>query len=158
MTRTCTHLSDLRRALHNGHWPAAAAPELRTHVASCAHCTQEVLLTTTLRQARTRDIAAAQPMPSSLIWWRAQARRRQAAIDRATRPLFAAQFFAFVIILATAGTLIARHWQSIVTHASTAPASIADAISLFGTAPLIAAAAVISALGGVVLYLTTDHR
>ena len=158
MTRTCPHLADLRLALYIGHWPAAAAPELRAHVDTCSQCKQELLLTTHLQQARAQTIAAAQPMPSSLIWWRAQARRRQAAIERATRPLFAAQIFALVIVLATAGAIIARHWQSILGHATAAPASIADAINLFGTVPLIAAGVLISALGGIVLYLTTDHR
>ena len=158
MTRTCTHLANLRRALHNGHWPAAAAPELRAHVATCPQCSQEVLLATHLQRARAQTIAAARPIPSSLIWWRAQARRRQAAIERATRPLIAAQIFALVVVLATAGGILSHYWQTILGHASAAPASVADAINLFGTVPLIAAGVLISALGGIVLYLTTDDR
>jgi hypothetical protein len=155
---TCPLLDELRRVLHNGHWPAASSPELRAHVGTCTQCSQEVLLTTTLRQARAHAVAAARPISPSLIWWKAQARRRHAAVERAIRPLIAAQIFALVIVLATAGALLARHWHTILGSASAAPASVSDTIGAFGAAPLIAAAVLLTTLGGVALYLTTERR
>jgi len=157
MSRSCSHLSELRRALADGHWPHASSPELRAHVGSCPHCTQEALLSTHLQQARAHAVAAARPMSSSLIWWRAQARRRQLAMERATRPLLAAHLFVLLVALATAGFLIASHWQTILGHAAAAPVTISDAVTVFGLGPLIAAGVFLASLGGVVLYLATDR-
>lgn len=156
MNRTCLQLDELRRALHNGHWPVASSPELRAHVDTCQQCSHEVLLTTTLQDARAHAIAAARPISPTLIWWKAQARRRQAAMERAARPLIAAQIFALLMVLATGGTLVARHWQTIV--ATAAPVSGSDIVSGFGTASLVACAVLFAALAGVVLYLVADHR
>jgi hypothetical protein len=158
MTFTCTHLDELRQALHSGHWPAASSPELRAHVGACPRCTQEVLLTTHLHQARTESMAISQPAPASIVWWRAMARRREAALNRAARPVLAAQAFALVVVLATVALITVRHWQSLVDHALATPTSISTAVDLWGLTPLILAAVLISTLGAVVLYLTTDRR
>ena len=158
MKFTCAHLDELRHALDSGHWPAASSPELRDHVARCARCGQEVLLTTHLQQARSQSIHDSQPAPASIVWWRAMARRREAALTRAARPVLAAQAFALVVILATVGLIAARHWNTLVDHALATPTSISTVVDLWGLTPLILAAVLISTLGAVVLYLTTDRR
>ena len=158
MKFTCLHLEELRQALHSGHWPAASSPELRAHVASCSRCTQEVSVTVHLRQARSEALAESRPEPASLIWWRAQARRRQAVLARATRPILAAEAFALVVMLAAIALMAARHWRTVVGHALAAPSSIATLVDLWGIAPLVTAAVLISTLGAVALYLSTDRR
>jgi hypothetical protein len=158
MKFTCIHLDELRQALHNGHWPAASSPELRAHVAVCARCSQEVLLNTHLHQARGESIAASQPAPASIVWWRAMARRREAALTRAARPVLAAQAFALVVALTTVGVIAARHWHTLVDHALATPTSLSTAVDLWGLTPLVMVAILISTLGAVVLYLTTDRR
>ena len=157
MKFTCNHLDEVRQALHNGHWPAASSPELRAHVAACARCTQEVLLTTAFQQARSDTVAASQPAPASIVWWRAMARRREAALTRAARPVLAAQVFAILVVLATVGLMAARHWNTVVDRALTAPSSISAVVDLWGLTPLIVAAVLLSTLGAVALYLTTDR-
>jgi len=157
MKFTCNHLDEVRQALHNGHWPAASSPELRAHVAACARCTQEVLLTTAFQQARSDGIAASQPAPASIVWWRAKARRREEALRKATRPVLAAQIFALLVVLATVGLMAARHWSTVVDRALTAPSSISAALGLWGVAPIVIATVLLSTLGAVALYLTTDR-
>lgn len=157
MKFTCNHLDELRQALHSGHWPAASSPELRTHVAGCARCTQEVLLTSAFRQARSESIATSRPVPASIVWWRAMARRREAALTRAARPVLAAQAFALVVLLATVALIAARHWHTVLDHALAAPSSIGSIVDLWGLAPLIVAAVLLSTLGAVAVYLTTDR-
>ena len=157
MKFTCNHLDELRQALHSGHWPAASSPELRAHVAACARCTQEVLLTTAFQQTRSETIAASQPAPASIVWWRAMARRREAALTRAARPVFAAQLFALLVILATVALIAARHWHTVLDHALSAPTTVAGIVDLWGLTPFIVAAVLLSTLGAVALYLTTDR-
>jgi hypothetical protein len=157
MKFTCDHLDELRQALHSGHWPAASSPELRAHVASCARCTQEVLLTTAFQQARSETVAPSQPVPASIVWWRAKARRREAALARAARPVFAAQVFAILVVLATVGLLAARHWHTVLDGARSAPTAVASIVDLWGLGPMILAAVLLSTLGAVAVYLTTDR-
>jgi hypothetical protein len=45
-----------------------------------------------------------------------------------------------------------------VGHALAAPTSIASLVDLWGLAPMIAAATLLTTLGAVAVYLTTDRR
>jgi hypothetical protein len=157
MNFDCTHLDEVRHALRSGYWPAAASPELRDHVAACTRCGQEVLLTTHLQQARSEALSATPPASPSLVWWRAQARRRQAALARASRPVLAAQVFAIVVVVATVALLAARHWQSMLDNALAAPASIGGMLDVWGIAPLVLGALLLSALAAVIVYLTAER-
>jgi hypothetical protein len=161
MIRTCSHLEEVRQSLAAGHWPDAAAPELRAHAETCTRCAQEILLATHFQQARTAAIAAAQPATPSLLWWRAQLRRRNAALTRAGRPIAAAQTFALTVALLAIAALIATHWQSLIARApsaQTAAASLGAIGTDWGLTPIILAITLITTLGGVVLYLSTDRR
>lgn len=95
----CSRLDEVRQTLAQGHWPHACAAELRDHVTHCSDCADEVLITTHLQRARNQAIAAARPGSSNLLWLKAQARRRTAALERIERPLAAAHTFAFVSTL-----------------------------------------------------------
>ncbi len=161
MISTCSHLEEIRQSLAAGHWPSAAAPELRAHAETCTRCAQEILLTTHFQQARVDTIAAAQPTTPSLIWWRAQLRRRNAALTRAGRPIAAAQIFALAVALLAIAALIATHWQTLLDRAptaQTAAASLTDISTTWGLTPIILAITLITTLGGVVLYLSTDRH
>jgi hypothetical protein len=163
---TCSHLYEIRKALTAGHWPHAAAPELRTHAEICNRCAQEILLTGHFQQARANAIADAQPGTASLLWWRAQLRRRNAALTRAGRPIAAAQVFALAVALIAMAALIATHWSGIlalsapahIPSAQDAAASITAIGSDWGLTTLILAITLITTLGCVVLYLSTDRH
>ena len=105
---TCSRLDEVRTALAQGHWPEACAADLRAHAETCNRCAQEILLTTHLQQDRATTITSAQPVPASLLWWRAQVRRRNAALERAGRPIAAAQIFALVITAAAVVGILVR--------------------------------------------------
>jgi anti-sigma factor RsiW len=159
---TCSRLEELRSALTDGYWPQACAPDLRAHVESCPRCAQEVLITQHLQQARASAVDAVRPATPSLLWWRAQTRRRYAAIERAGRPLAAAQVFALVIVLAALVGVIASNWHSLLERAlstqTTPTFSLAGVLGDWGLTPFIFAVTLITALGGVVLYLTTERH
>jgi hypothetical protein len=109
--RPCPHEPELKALLDAGQWPQAAPAELRSHAASCSACSNLALLTTAFRAERAAASAAAQLPPPGLLWWRAQLRRRNQAIERISRPILGAQLFALVTAcLATLGFLFfVRH-------------------------------------------------
>jgi hypothetical protein len=158
---SCSRLDEIRQAMIDGHWPQASPPDLRAHAATCSRCAQEILLTQHLQLARAEAVASANPGTPSLLWLRAQARRRTAALERAGRPLAAAQIFALVLVAATIFGMIASHWRTVLAGAL--PAQGAPAFSLtallgdWGLAPLIAACAILTTLGSIVVYLTTER-
>lgn len=107
--RTCSYEEDVTQALKNGHWPEGCAPELRSHVEACARCSDLVLVTQTFQQARNESVVAIPDVSPSLLWWRGQLRRRNAATERLSRPITIAQVFALFVNLTFGIVFIA--WQ-----------------------------------------------
>ncbi len=157
---TCAHLDEVRHALTAGQWPHAAAPELRAHAASCNRCAQEILITTYLQQARSAAIASAQPGTPSVLWWRAQLLRRNTAVERASRPIAAAQIFALIMVVLGIACIIGTRWRSLLdpTLPARAAASLATIRGDWGIIPLILAFTLIPTLGAVILYLSTERK
>lgn len=108
--RSCSQEAEIRQLLELGHWPQSCPPELRAHVKSCRACGDLVLVTMAFRGARAQSMQAAQLPPPGLLWWRAQLRRRNAAVVRIQKPILGAQIFAFAISLAIAAGFLA--WQA----------------------------------------------
>ena len=157
---SCSRLDEVRQALSDGHWPQASAPELHAHVATCSRCAQEVLITQHLQLARAEAISSARPGTPSLLWLRAQARRRSAALERAGRPLAAAQIFALVLVAAAIFGIVAAHWSTLFAAAQpdASAFSLTALLGDWGMAPLILGLAILTTLGGVVVYLTTERQ
>ena len=99
MLTSCPCETELRELLAHGQWPAAATPELRTHIEGCRSCADLVLVANAFQKARAGTMAAAKPVAPGVLLWRAQLRRRNAAIERLTRPLLGAHIFALVFTL-----------------------------------------------------------
>jgi hypothetical protein len=98
-------------------------------------------------------------MPPGLLWWRAQARRREEALARAARPLAAAQVFAFVVVAAAVLALVAVHWSTLLDLPAQLGGVSIDGIKAdWGIAPMAIALTLISTLGGVVVFLTTQRQ
>jgi hypothetical protein len=98
----CPHEKEVRELIASGQWPAACPLELRAHAAACRACGELVLISVAFREARAESLVAARPVPPALLIWRAQLRRRNAAVERIGRPLLGAQIFALAMILAAA--------------------------------------------------------
>lgn len=107
---SCNREREIADLLHRGHWPQACTAELRAHVDSCRSCSELVLVTQTFQQARAHTAAMPRLESPGVIWWRAQLRRRNAAVERIGRPILGAQIFALVIAFVVAAGLLA--WQT----------------------------------------------
>jgi hypothetical protein len=169
--RTCPHDTEVRLLLQLGHWPQSCTPELRAHVEGCRACGDLVLVTMAMRGARAESMKAAQLPPPGVLWWRAQLRRRNAAIERINKPILGAQIFAFAItLLMTIGLLVYQakdgwswiawlaslpqsqvfHWEVLWSFASTKSAA--------GLLSLIPALVLLAIFSGAVVYLTSEKR
>jgi len=96
---SCAQHESVSTALQAGHWPEACDPALRAHVEGCASCSDLLLVTQTLQRARTEATQAARLPSPGILWWRAQLRRRNAAIESVTRPIAVAEKIAVLIML-----------------------------------------------------------
>ncbi len=105
----CNREREIADLLHRGHWPQACTAELRAHVDACRACSDLVLVTQTFQQARVHTAAMPRLESSGVLWWRAQLRRRNAAVERIGKPILGAQIFAIMIALIVAGGAVA--WE-----------------------------------------------
>jgi hypothetical protein len=96
--------------LARGSWPEAASGELRAHVDRCRGCRDLVLVKQAFRAERTAAASAARLEPPGVLWWRAQLRRRNAALARIGKPILGAQIFSVAVTLAAAIFYLA--WQA----------------------------------------------
>lgn len=174
--RACPRESELKSLIERGQWPQACPPELRVHVSACKSCNEFVLVTTAFQRARNQAVGAARLGSPGLLWWRAQLRRRNAAVERISRPILGAQIFAlaFSIVLALAVTVWqARHGLSWLTWLGQMPHGFVSQwlsalipSGLFqsgsgefpGSLMLIAVASVIALVGGLVVYFASEKQ
>jgi hypothetical protein len=80
-----------------GHYPEACTPELRAHLTGCRSCAELVLVARAFQAARAHLAANANLGSPGLLWWRAQLRRRNAAVERVAKPIARAQVFALTV-------------------------------------------------------------
>lgn len=139
--RGCSRLDELRHALWQGHWPQACTMELRAHVEGCSRCGDEILVTKYLQLDRSQTMEVARIGTGSLLWWRAQARRRNSALERAARPLVAAEIFALLVVVAATIWVAASQWHSFVSRVVSAKWSLIISLSTilgdWGLVPLL---------------------
>ena len=97
--KSCPYEKEVRQLMARGQWPDACPAELRTHVSGCRACGDVVLISEAFQQARVESVAAARPVSPALLLWRAQLRKRTAAVERVSLPLLGAQIFACAVAL-----------------------------------------------------------
>lgn len=105
----CTSEKELEATLRQGRWPHACDPDLRAHVEACRDCQELVLVTRALQKAKSNGEQLARPRSPGLLWWRAQLRRRNEAIQNVTEPLALAEKVGLFGLLAAFCVLL---WQS----------------------------------------------
>jgi hypothetical protein len=162
---TCSRERELSELLQNGFWPQACSDDLRAHVASCRSCSDFILVTEALQHSRRQAADLAHLEPPGAIWWRAQLRRRNEAIEKMSRPILGAQIFAFVITLIVVGAIClsqADTWSSwfselpSVLHLDALiPASLPQTGILWIVVPVFATIALVS---GIVVYLASEKQ
>jgi hypothetical protein len=83
----CAQEKEVAAVLREGRWPAACDPALRAHAAACRGCSDLVLVAQALQQLRADTMPAAHVASPGALWWKAQVRRRNAAVERMSRPI-----------------------------------------------------------------------
>jgi hypothetical protein len=112
----------------------------------------------TLARLRVEGMAAARLESPGVLWWRAQLRRRAAALERVSRPMRAAQLFALVTLLAVAAGFAISE-----VGLSDGRMRFDDALSALGQGGwnlgiVIPALGVLALLSGVAVYLASARE
>jgi len=166
---TCAREAEVREALYRGKWPDGSTSELRNHVVACRVCSDLVLVAESLQLARADASAAPRLQAPGVLWWRAQLRKRNAAVEQIDKPILGAQLFAFAVIIALG--VVAVAWQARQGHRLSAwikdllraldfgsllPASFEHGGGGFWV--LVPVLATIALLSGVVVYLASEKQ
>ena len=170
--KPCPHEAEVQAILRQGHWPEACDRELRRHIQTCRSCSEQLLVLHTFHAARAHAMQAAPIDHPNLLWWRAQLRRRNEALQRVGRPITTAQIFALCISILAAAALLRSQLAAGFNWSSWLPQSLPqsssgspfDALSFFTSIttdwglflPLIGLGTVLL-LSAVVVYLVSDR-
>ena len=167
----CSHEKEITALLSQGGWPNACAPELRAHVSSCRSCNDLVRVIQVFQRERADAVSVASVTSPGALWWRAQLRRRNVAVQRVSRPLLGAQIFAlstclliaiaYLVSFARSG-LPRINWLEQLPQPHSLHLEILWPSALFDTGwsllALIPVLATLALLGGVALYLASEKR
>lgn len=108
----CSSEKELEAALRQGRWPHACDLDLRAHVDGCRDCQELVLVSQTLQKAKSNGYELARMRSPGLLWWRAQLRRRNEAIQSIAEPLALAEKIGLLGLLAAFCVLVWQGGQS----------------------------------------------
>jgi hypothetical protein len=130
-----------------------------------------VLVTSSFQRARSEAALAAPAGSPGTLWWRAQLRRRNAAVEHLGRPILGAQIFALAInLVLVVGFLVLQARRGLEWLAWLKQFSPANTLRLgnfwpsallnSGWSPiaLIPALATLALLSGVVVYLALERQ
>jgi hypothetical protein len=104
----CERESDVVEALRRGSFSG----ELRGHVRSCSICTETHAVAEMLLQTASLLRVEHEPSAAGLIWRRAQVRKNELALKRATRPLIVMRAMSAVYVVFSAAWLLHYFWRS----------------------------------------------
>jgi hypothetical protein len=171
--KACSCEKEIGQLLARGQWPQAGTTELRAHLGTCTSCADLVLVTLAFQSARAAS-AAVPTLPSpGVLWWRAQLRRRNAAVERVGKPILGAQIFAIsVTLLLVIGLAVSQathgfrwlSWLEQIPQPQFAPLStdFFSPAALFTSGStllvLMPVLATLALLGGVVVYLASEKQ
>jgi hypothetical protein len=174
--RPCPREAEVNALVERGQWPQACAPDLRNHVNTCRSCSELALVTASFQSARNQAVSAAKLGSPGLLWWRAQLRRRSAAVERISKPILSAQIFALAVNLVVAAAVAvwqARHGVAWLTWLEQLPRNIGSqgftnllppdlfsvrSGSMISPLVLISALAAVALVGGVVVYFASEKQ
>ncbi len=162
--RGCAREHELQQLLERGQWPTACPDELRAHVAHCRSCRELILVRQALGSERLKAATEARLEAPGVLWWRAQMRRRHAALERISRPFFGAQIFALAVCLVSALVYIlaqARRGFDWLAWAADLPRTLHLGALMPGSLMswvAISLAATLAVTGGAIVYLAAGER
>lgn len=161
----CTREREVAELVERGQWPHACPKDLRDHAAGCRVCAEVVLIKQVLRREKTEAMARPTLPSASALWWRAQLRRRNEALEKIARPILGAEIFAtlMLVVVALCGLgwewrrgIDWRAWFGSLHLDALRPTSLANFEgSLWFVVPVLAALAVVS---GLVVYFVSEKQ
>jgi hypothetical protein len=165
----CTREKEVAELLANGHWPDACGDELRSHVTTCRACQDLILLKQAFRADRQVAVGSARLESPGVLWWRAQLRRRNAAIVQISRPILGAQIFAVAVTLVAAVVYMALQarrgfgwldWLAQVPRALHLEVLLPDALQKYPgeTWLVFSAIAMLALMSAVIVYKASEKR
>jgi hypothetical protein len=165
----CGREKEVAEMLARGHWPEAASGELRIHVKGCRGCRDLVLVKQAFRAERTAVAGMARLESPGVLWWRAQLRRRNAALARIGKPILGAQIFSAAVTLAAAIFYLALEakrgngwpaWLQQFPRALHLEALLPDALTNYSgdTWLMFSALAMLAVMSGVIVYMASEKH
>ena len=150
---TCPHERDVLDLVALNQWPQRADASLQSHVAGCALCAEVASIATAVREWGEAESVPRMP-EATVVWHRAQTRARAEAAHAAFRPLWLAQGFAVIALIAALVWIgpSASWYSSVWQNATRAVPSIA--MPNAGTLPEGWGWSVGLALAGVALFIS----
>jgi hypothetical protein len=103
----CERESDVVEALRRDSF----SDELRGHVRSCSICAETQAVAQMLQTASRLHVEH-EPSAAGLVWRRAQTRKNEIALKRATRPLIVMRAMCVVYVVFSAAWLLHYFWRS----------------------------------------------
>lgn len=162
---SCSREREVTELLRQGYWPDACPADLRAHVDNCRICSDLVLVTSALQHERRETLPMARLEAPGALWWRAQLRKRNVAIEKMARPIMGAQVFALAMSLLVAVVVLvwqAGNWSTwlqelpAILHLNALlPDGLQDLSGMLWIIPVLASIAVLS---GVVVYLASEKQ
>ena len=165
----CSREPELSQLLSRGQWPEACSEELRAHVAGCRLCGELLAVRQALGRERSRATSEALVESPGVLWWRAQLRRRNAAIERIGRPILGAQIFALAVCLAAAIVYVVAQarrgfdwlaWLGGLPRAVHLGALFPESMAKtpWETWLAVSLAAMVAVMGGIIVYLGSEKQ
>ena len=163
---SCAREREVTELLDRGCWPEACPADLRQHVNDCRMCSDLVLVSGAFQTAHKEAARLPHLEPAGGLWWRAQLRRRNAAIERVGRPILGAQVFALVISVVVAAAVLAlrgdilKSWFADLPRALHLNALWPGALSQTSdiASIVLPGLATVALLSGVVVYFSTEKH
>jgi hypothetical protein len=163
---TCAREQEVTELLDHGYWPDACPADLRAHVDSCRMCSDLVVVSQAFQAAHKQAMQVPQMDSAGALWWRAQLRRRNEAIQRVGQPILGAQIFALAISVVVAAAVLAwqgnalKGWFADLPRALHLDALVPAALSQSGgmASIVLPVLATVALLSGVVVYLATEKQ
>jgi hypothetical protein len=109
----CSQEEKIAKLIKTHRWPQDADPELVVHAGKCSRCHEALFAVQILQLLRASDVKQAHVGSPSALWWRAQLRRRNGAVEQMAKPLVWAEILAFISMLCIAAGIAFQQWTPI---------------------------------------------